>query len=92
MVPHIVHFRVPGMKSEVLLHALEKDGFCVSSQSACAAGDEKPSRVLLAMGLSEAEAASGIRVSLSPEHTKADIERLSDAVLRNVGQLWQWMR
>lgn len=91
MAPHIIHFRVPGMRAEVLLHALEQEGFLVSSQSACSSGDKEPSRVLLAMGMSEDEALSGIRVSLCRDHTVTEIEQLADAILRVTDRLWQWM-
>lgn len=87
MAPHIVHFRAPGIKSEVLLHDLERQGFCVSSRSACSSGSEEPSRVLLAMGLSEAEAVSGIRISLSHTHTPQEIEALAAAVARSLSSL-----
>nr|WP_159884087.1 cysteine desulfurase family protein [Paenibacillus puerhi] len=68
MAPHILHFVYPGMKSEVLVHAFEQQGICVSARSACSSSAEKPSRVLLAMGYSDREARSGIRVSFSAEH------------------------
>lgn len=85
--PHIVHFRVPGVKAEVLLHDLERQGFYVSSRSACSSGTEKPSRVLLAMGLSEGEAASGIRISLSPAHKADEVDALAAAIAGSVSQL-----
>lgn len=82
MAPHIAHFRIPGVKAEAMVHFLEQEGFCVSSQSACSSGEEKPSRVLLSMGLSEREATSGIRVSLGPDHTPDEIDRLVAALKR----------
>jgi len=85
--PHIVHFRAPGVKAEVLVHELERQGFYVSSQSACSSGSDKPSRVLLAMGLPEEEAASGIRVSLSHTHTEGDVDALAAAVAESVPRL-----
>lgn len=91
MIPHIVHFRLPGLRSEVVLHTLEQGGFYVSSQSACSSGEEKPSRVLLAMGLDEQEAKSGLRISLCAEHTQEDIDRLADVLLRASHELRQWM-
>lgn len=73
MAPHIVHFSVPNIKSEVLLHALEQRNIYVSTRSACSSKEDKPSRVLQAMGLSREEAVSGIRISLAASHTKDDI-------------------
>lgn len=92
MAPHIVHFRIPGVKAEAMIHFLEREGYCVSSQSACSSGEEKPSRVLLAMGLSEQEAASGIRVSFGPEHTPEQMAGLAEAVKRILQQYGKVMR
>jgi cysteine desulfurase len=80
MAPHIVHFSFPGMKPEVIIHALEEHGICVSTRSACASKDDKPSRVLMAMGLSRELAASGIRVSFSADHSLRDIEFLAEKI------------
>ena len=78
--PHIVHFTVPGVRAEVLLHALEQQGFYASSRSACSSGKHEPSRVLTAMGYSEAEASSGIRISLSQAHRAEQVAALADAI------------
>ncbi|MDF2670774.1 MAG: iscS1, partial [Paenibacillus sp.] len=63
--PHIVHFTVAGIRSEVLVHAMEKEHCIISSKSACASGEIEPSRVLLAMGMDPVRASSGIRISFS---------------------------
>jgi cysteine desulfurase len=76
MAPHIVHFCYPGMRPEVMVHSLEKHGIIVSTKSACSSKDDKPSRVLLAMGRDAACAASGIRISLGDEHREEHIEVL----------------
>lgn len=85
--PHIIHFSYPGMKSEVILHSLEQQGCIVSTQSACSSRKAEPSRVLLAMGIEQEHAASGIRISLGDEHTKQDIEHLITAIRQTVIQL-----
>lgn len=79
-VPHIVNVSCPGLKSEVIVHALEQRGFYISSRSACSSSEEKPSRVLLAIGASEAQASSGLRISIAKEHTAEDIDRLAAAL------------
>jgi len=53
-----------GVETDALVMALDLDGFCVSAGSACASGTAKPSHVLQAMGLSEAQALGCLRVSL----------------------------
>lgn len=86
-VPHILNVSCLGLKSEVLVHALEQRGFCISSRSACSTGDDKPSRVLLALGHSEERAVSGLRISIAKEHTTAQIDQLAEALKDAVQEL-----
>src|SRR5439155_8646674 len=51
----------PGLSSETMLMALDLEGICASSGSACMVGSVVASHVLLAMGLSESMASSAIR-------------------------------
>ncbi len=89
MLPHIVHFCLPGIKSEVFVHALESVGLYVSAQSACASGEGLPSRVLLAMGYEQDLAKSGIRISLSPFHSQNNVHELAAGVAATTSQLKQ---
>lgn len=85
--PHIIQFSYPGMKSEVLLHTLEMQGMLVSTRSACSSKKTEPSRVLMSMGLSMAEASSGIRISLGDSHTAEEVNQLGHALRTAVEQL-----
>lgn len=67
--PHIINFTLQGVKSEVLIHALEEKGIFVSTTSACSSKRKSPSKTLLAMGVSESLADSAIRISLSFDNT-----------------------
>ncbi|KEQ27197.1 cysteine desulfurase family protein [Paenibacillus tyrfis] len=87
MAPHIVHFSFPGMKSEVLVHALEQHDIYVSTRSACSSGAEKPSRVLSAMGANPAVAVSGIRLSYSLQQTEGDADRFCRVLKQLVEEL-----
>jgi cysteine desulfurase len=87
MAPHIVHFSYPGMKSEVLVHALEEYDIYVSTQSACSSKSQEPSRILLAMGLDEAAASSGIRISMSADQTEEEVDFLIQAIKSVVRKL-----
>lgn len=87
MAPHIISFAAPGMKSEVIVHALEEQGICISTKSACSSGEDRPSRVLLAVLDDERAAASGFRVSLGAEHTPEQIDRLADALRKAMDNL-----
>lgn len=71
--PHVVSISFRGVKSEVLLHALEDRGICVSAGSACAAKHPRPSETLKAMGVERALLESTLRFSLSLFTTEEEI-------------------
>ncbi len=52
-----------GVSSESLMHLLDLKGVCLSTSSACTSGKDEPSHVLLALGLTEQQAKSAIRIS-----------------------------
>ena len=72
----------PGFASETLLMALDLEGICASSGSACMVGSVVASHVLLAMGRSPERAASAIRFSLGKETTAPEIEQTIEAIER----------
>ncbi len=80
--PNTSMFCVPGLEGETLLMQLDLAGFAVASGSACSSGKREPSHVLLAMGATEIEARSSIRVSFGPANTMDDAEALVEALLR----------
>lgn len=84
---HIVHFSYPGMKPEVIIHMLEQHGIMASTKSACSSKDDKPSRVLLAVGASREQATGGVRISFGDEHEERDITELGAALKHIVKQL-----
>lgn len=87
MAPHIIHFTFPGMKAEVVIHALEEAGIIISTQSACSSRAGRPSRVLKAMGLPDRFCRSGLRISLGRDHTSDDIRLLCDRLRHVVEKL-----
>jgi cysteine desulfurase len=72
-------FTMPGVPSETQVIALDLAGFAVSAGSACSSGKVRPSHVLRAMGASEAEAGSAIRVSLGWLTEAVEIDRFLEA-------------
>ncbi len=72
----------PGRSSETLLMALDLEGICASSGSACMVGSVVASHVLLAMGLTTGSAASAVRFSLGKETTTEEIEQTVAALGR----------
>ncbi len=87
MAPHILHFTAPGLRSEVIVHALEKEHFFISSKSACASGEVEPSRVLLSMGMDPDRAASGIRISFSADQQVEEVDQLATVLNRVIEEL-----
>jgi cysteine desulfurase len=80
--PHIINFSLPGLKAEVILHALEEEEIFVSTRSACSSKANKPNRILAAIGLDEARAQSAIRVSFSHLNEEAEVEQFLHALKR----------
>ncbi|WP_299686602.1 aminotransferase class V-fold PLP-dependent enzyme [uncultured Tateyamaria sp.] len=77
-LPNTSCFITPGWKGETQVMQMDLAGFAISAGSACSSGKVKPSRVLIAMGYSEADAASAVRVSLGLETTERDVLRFAD--------------
>ena len=59
---------VPGIRADLLVLALDREGYAVAAGSACAAGDAEPSHVLIAQGMSAQDSRSVVRVSLGLQH------------------------
>ncbi|MBG6179922.1 cysteine desulfurase family protein [Arthrobacter sp. CAN_A1] len=75
-LPGNAHFTFPGCEGDSLLFLLDLAGVECSTGSACTAGVPRPSHVLLAMGLTEAEARGAQRFSLGHTSTTADVDAL----------------
>jgi cysteine desulfurase len=76
-----------GIDSEMLLIALDLEGVCASSGSACMVGSVVASHVLLAMGLPMERACSAVRFSLGKWTTADEIKAAGDAVRKIVDRL-----
>jgi cysteine desulfurase len=72
----------PGFDSETLLMALDLEGICASSGSACMVGSVVASHVLLAMGLPIERARSAVRFSLGKHTSAEEIALAGDAIER----------
>lgn len=73
-------FIFPGVDGNRLVMALDMAGFCVSSGSACKTGNPEPSEVLLALGYSQGNARSSIRITVGRSTTMDDVHKLTDAI------------
>lgn len=75
------------IEGESLLIMLDMEGICGSSGSACTSGSLDPSHVLLAIGLPHEIAHGSLRLTLSAETTKEDIDYTVEAIKRIVERL-----
>jgi len=74
-LPNSASLAFKNVEGESLLLALDLEGLCVSTGSACTTGEAEPSFVLRAMGLPREWALGGLRMTLGRATTEADIER-----------------
>ena len=77
----------PGFSSETLLMALDMEGVCASSGSACMVGSVVASHVLLGMGLSKERATSAVRFSLGKDTDARAIDETAKAIERIMKRL-----
>ncbi|HEY1485625.1 MAG TPA: cysteine desulfurase family protein, partial [Micromonosporaceae bacterium] len=79
-LPGIAHMTFPGCEGDAVLMLLDAAGVECSTGSACSAGVARASHVLLAMGVTEANARASLRFSLGHTSTEADVTALVEAI------------
>ena len=90
-----VHFGFEFVEGESLLIKLDMAGICASSGSACTSGSLDPSHVLLAIGLPHERAHGSLRLTLSEETTKEDVDYTVSVIketveyMRNMSPLYE---
>lgn len=90
--PHILNASFLGIRSEVLLHALEDKGIYVSAGSACSSHKRAGSAVLTAIGCSREEMESAVRFSLGEETREEEIDYTLDVLKALVPVLRRYIR
>lgn len=78
-LPNTSCIGLAGLRAETQVIAMDLAGIAVSAGAACSSGKVRPSHVLGAMGATEAEAASAIRVSFGWTSAAEDAERMAEA-------------
>ena len=86
-VPNTLQISVAGIEGETLLLQLDRTGFAVSSGSACAAGHNAPSPVLIAMGVLPEVARGALRISLGRSTTRQQVDEFARVFRDSVAQL-----
>jgi len=90
--PHIVSMGVAGIRSEVLLHALEEQGIYVSSGSACSSNHPEVSGVLKGIGAQQEFLDATIRFSMSEFTVKEEIDYTLEALYNCIPMLRKYTR
>lgn len=85
--PNTTNLRFAAVDAEALLIALDMQGIAASFGAACQSGATEPSHVLLAMGLTPAQARSSLRLSLSRLNTREEIDRALEIIPAAVARL-----
>lgn len=86
-LPNNINILLPGVDAEALLLFLDEHGIACATGSACDSSAEYPSHVLLALGLSPAQAASSIRLTIGKRTTQKDLDFTLDCLADGVAKL-----
>lgn len=86
-LPNTLSLRAKGVAGDLLLQALDLEGYYLSSGSACSSGALSPSPVLKALGLSDEEAGGGLRVSIGPQTSEEGLWRFAERLTTLLDQL-----
>jgi cysteine desulfurase len=85
-LPSIASFTLEGVSGEAVLLELERRNVIVSSGSACAAGSDEPSHVLVALGIEPDTARTAVRFSFSHDTSAEDLQQAVIALKESVAQ------
>lgn len=86
-LPGNAHFCFCDIEGETLLILLDQRGICASGGAACTSGEPDPSHVLLAVGLPREIARGSLRLTLSAENKREELDRTVEALKEIVGRL-----
>ena len=90
--PHIASVSFTGVRSEVMLHALEDKGIYVSSGSACSSNKKTISGVLTSIGLPEERLESTLRFSFGEDNTIEQADYAFDVISKLLPMLRRYVR
>ena len=75
-----IHLTLPGQDNERLMMQLDEKGYQVAAGSACSASSDEPSHVLKAIGLSDEEARSSLRITMGRDTTEENLKGLISTI------------
>ncbi|MFW6237861.1 MAG: aminotransferase class V-fold PLP-dependent enzyme, partial [Halanaerobiales bacterium] len=82
--PHIINLSFAGIRGEVLVHALEKEGIYISTGSACHSRKSEKSSVLREIGVPDSYLEGTIRISLSRQNSREDLDFTVDQIKNQI--------
>lgn len=85
----VLNVRFKDVSAQSLLLYLDNKNICISAGSACHSDDDTPSHVLKALGLSDDEALSSVRISFDNSITNTEIEYLAECIKNGVNYIKQ---
>lgn len=77
-----IHLTLPGVDNERLIMELDEQGFQIAAGSACSASSDEPSHVLKALGLSDTDARSSIRITMGRYTTQTSANQLLEILIK----------
>lgn len=83
-LPNNLNITIDGVQGETMLLSLDMQGVAASAGSACTTGNSEPSHVLLACGLSEADARASLRLTVGRGNSMSEIEQAVDVLQETV--------
>ena len=86
-LPGNMNFSFQFVDGEALLVMLDMKGICASTGSACSTGSTEPSHVLMSIGLTEDLAHGSLRLTISEENNKKEIDTAIDEIKRSLFKL-----
>lgn len=86
-VPALLNLQIAGVNNVDLVYAADLQGVCISAGAACASASIKPSHVLLAMGLSEAQAKTSVRISFGKDNTLGEVREAAKILKELIARL-----
>ncbi len=86
-MPNNLNISFKNVEGESILLMLDLEGIAISTGSACASGSLEPSHVLMAMGLSHAEAHGSLRITLGKGNTDKEVDKFLEILFSVIGKL-----
>lgn len=89
VLPGTLNVTLPNINAREFVRAMDSEGFCIATGSACSTGKPTPSYVLKALGRSDADAIASVRLTLGASNTEEEIERFVEIlprVMENVSE------